>query len=157
MVLVRRSPSAYRNSVLLGITIYLLLGFLVASVRIFRDECTVFASLFPWGIGGLILTLIAWPLLLIVSIGDQNSKERLALEEEVIRKRRQAEADALAEREVEFRNAIATVHSSLRPSAKIDIEGRIFDARTDGQFLEKGTAVAVDRQELGAFVVKQRE
>jgi membrane-bound serine protease (ClpP class) len=143
--------------VLLVITIYLLLGFLVAFVRIFRDECTVFVSLFPWGVGGVLLTLMAWPLLLVVSIGDQNSKERLALEEEVIMKRRQTEADVQAEREVEFRNRIARVHSSLRPSGKIDIEGRIFDARTDGQFLEKGTAVTVDRQELGAFVVRQCE
>jgi membrane-bound ClpP family serine protease len=49
-----------------------------------------------------------------------------------------------------------TVLSTLRPSGKIEVEGDIYEAMTEGSFIEKGEAVVVTRVMGSAVVVERR-
>jgi membrane-bound serine protease (ClpP class) len=50
----------------------------------------------------------------------------------------------------------AKAYSPLRPSGKIEIEGKIYDAMTDGGFIEKDSSVVVLRIEGSKIIVKNR-
>jgi len=52
---------------------------------------------------------------------------------------------------------IGTVHSRLRPSGKIELEGEIFDAYSRGEFLEKGEVIEVISTEGTSLRVKKWE
>jgi membrane-bound serine protease (ClpP class) len=52
---------------------------------------------------------------------------------------------------------IGTVHSRLRPSGKIELEGEIYDAYSRGEFLEQGEAIEVISTEGTSLRVKKRE
>lgn len=52
---------------------------------------------------------------------------------------------------------IGTVHSRLRPSGKIELEGEIFDAYSRGEFLEKGEVIEVISTEGTFLRVKKWE
>ena len=52
---------------------------------------------------------------------------------------------------------IGTVHSRLRPSGKIELNGEIFDAYSRGEFLEKGEAIEVISTEGTSLRVKKWE
>ena len=125
---------------LLGVSLYVFVGLLIALIQIFRNDCGVFVVIFT-GIDGILLVVMFWPLLLIASIWPDAKKEVVLPERN-------------AAPECEFSGKSAIVHSALHPSGKIDLEGSILDARADGQFIEKGTTVTIVRQELGAFVVR---
>jgi len=51
--------------------------------------------------------------------------------------------------------AEGTVVSTLRPSGKVEIEGKLFDAVSTGQFVDKGKKVKVIEVVLGKLVVEQ--
>jgi len=50
-----------------------------------------------------------------------------------------------------------TVHSRLRPSGKVEIEGEIYDAYSRGEFLEQGEAIEVISTEGTSLRVKKSE
>ena len=50
-----------------------------------------------------------------------------------------------------------TVHSRLRPSGKVEIEGEIYDAYSRGEFLEQGEAIEVISTEGTSLRVKRSE
>jgi membrane-bound serine protease (ClpP class) len=52
---------------------------------------------------------------------------------------------------------IGTVHSRLRPSGKVELDGEIFDAYSRGDFLEKGQAIEVISTEGTSLRVKKWE
>ena len=52
---------------------------------------------------------------------------------------------------------VGTVHSRLRPSGKIELEGEIFDAYSRGEFLEQGEAIVVISTEGTSLRVKKWE
>jgi membrane-bound serine protease (ClpP class) len=52
---------------------------------------------------------------------------------------------------------IGTVHSRLRPSGKVEIEGEIYDAYSRGEFLEQGEPVEVISTEGTTLRVKKTE
>lgn len=52
---------------------------------------------------------------------------------------------------------IGTVHSRLRPSGKVEIEGEIYDAYSRGEFLEKGESIEVISTEGTSLRVKKLE
>ncbi len=52
---------------------------------------------------------------------------------------------------------IGTVHSRLRPSGKIELDGEIFDAYSRGEFLEQGEAIEVISTEGTSLRVKKWE
>jgi membrane-bound serine protease (ClpP class) len=52
---------------------------------------------------------------------------------------------------------IGTVHSRLRPSGKIKLDGEIYDAYSRGEFLEQGEAIEVISTEGTSLRVKKRE
>jgi membrane-bound serine protease (ClpP class) len=52
---------------------------------------------------------------------------------------------------------IGTVHSRLRPSGKIELEGEIYDAYSRGEFLEKGEVIEVISTEGTSLRVKKWE
>jgi membrane-bound serine protease (ClpP class) len=52
---------------------------------------------------------------------------------------------------------IGTVHSRLRPSGKVELDGEIFDAYSRGDFLEKGQAIEVISTEGTSVRVKKWE
>lgn len=52
---------------------------------------------------------------------------------------------------------VGTVHSRLRPSGKIELEGEIFDAYSRGEFLEQGQAIEVISTEGTSLRVKKWE
>ncbi|MBS4073022.1 MAG: nodulation protein NfeD, partial [Algoriphagus sp.] len=57
----------------------------------------------------------------------------------------------------ELKGKIGTVHSRLRPSGKIEIEGEIYDAYTRGEFLEKDEKITVISTEGTSLRVKKLE
>lgn len=52
---------------------------------------------------------------------------------------------------------VGTVHSRLRPSGKIELDGEIFDAYSRGEFLEQGEAIEVISTEGTSLRVKKWE
>lgn len=52
---------------------------------------------------------------------------------------------------------IGTVHSRLRPSGKVEIEGEIYDAYSRGEFLEQGESIEVISTEGTTLRVKKTE
>ena len=50
-----------------------------------------------------------------------------------------------------------TVHSRLRPSGKVEIEGEIYDAYSRGEFLEQGEKITVISTEGTSLRVKKLE
>jgi membrane-bound serine protease (ClpP class) len=50
-----------------------------------------------------------------------------------------------------------TVHSRLRPSGKVEIEGEIYDAYSRGEFLEQGEKIQVISTEGTSLRVKKLE
>ncbi len=52
---------------------------------------------------------------------------------------------------------IGTVHSRLRPSGKVELDGEIFDAYSRGEFLEKGESIEVISTEGTSLRVKKWE
>ena len=48
---------------------------------------------------------------------------------------------------------LGTAYTVLRPSGKVEIEGEIYDARSDIGFIEKGATVKVIRDEAGQLYV----
>ena len=52
---------------------------------------------------------------------------------------------------------VGTVHSRLRPSGKIELEGEIFDAYSRGEFLEQGEVIVVISTEGTSLRVKKWE
>ena len=58
-------------------------------------------------------------------------------------------------RQEEVVGSIGSAHTVLRPSGKVMIEGRLYDAKSEYGFIEKGEAVKVTRYETGqVYVVK---
>jgi membrane-bound serine protease (ClpP class) len=52
---------------------------------------------------------------------------------------------------------IGSVHSRLRPSGKIELEGEIYDAYSRGEFLEQGESIEVISTEGTSLRVKKWE
>ena len=50
-----------------------------------------------------------------------------------------------------------TVHSRLRPSGKVEVEGEIYDAYSRGEFIDKGEAITVISTEGTSLKVKKTE
>ena len=57
----------------------------------------------------------------------------------------------------ELKGKIGTVHSRLRPSGKVEIEGEIYDAYSRGEFLEQGEKITVISTEGTSLRVKKLE
>lgn len=57
----------------------------------------------------------------------------------------------------ELNGKIGTVHSRLRPSGKVEIEGEIYDAYSRGEFLEQGEKIVVISTEGTSLRVKKSE
>ncbi|MBC6365307.1 nodulation protein NfeD [Algoriphagus sp. AK58] len=57
----------------------------------------------------------------------------------------------------ELKGKIGTVHSRLRPSGKVEIEGEIYDAYSRGEFLEQGEKIVVISTEGTSLRVKKSE
>lgn len=57
----------------------------------------------------------------------------------------------------ELTGKIGTVHSRLRPSGKVEIEGEIYDAYSRGEFLEQGEKITVISTEGTSLRVKKLE
>ena len=57
--------------------------------------------------------------------------------------------------EVALVNKTGTAHTVLRPSGKVRIDDKVYDAvSTDGAFIEKGSPVRVVRYETGQVYVE---
>jgi membrane-bound serine protease (ClpP class) len=62
----------------------------------------------------------------------------------------------LTQKEVIGKTGIA--QTVLRPSGRIEVDGRIFDAKAEIGYIEKGEAVKVIRDEAGQlYVVRNKE